>query len=928
MHQPPNTNHTPNHSPSHHQTSNSLPHHRTTTTTATQANHVKTPSADHLMVPERADTATERRRRESLDTIGRERRAAEVAHQVQHHHQGQAQAQPAGKGVKSFPSQAQIYAQQARPAQVRALPNVPPAPAPAQVQANPSYPQPRPQPSRHLSQSETIYPTPTAAQQAFLAERLATPSHRKVPEPHTSSASRRRRASSGSSGAAVPGMTTLSRVDSDRSIRSRVSFDSTRSRGSQRTLRSDLGYESDGDSQPPGPTIFFDHSKNGNGGLAGTFMKGPGGEPVEVIGLGTKRPKHRTYASDMLKPILRSSSRMTISRTNTAASMRPQNQALGQQVAEKPLPSRPMSVVGSVMGSFKGQKTLIRTRSRSKPGSGEREGYEQVERAPVRAENGPRGSIDRHDRSTTHLPAGDDQGLGLRNIFSGLSLADGQPPMSAPPMSFGSNRALIKPADNLFEYLRSVRVPLWDDWPHPTGARPIAGSGSGMGLGMGMWPGGGGRGRRGKWEDMGWEWGRRLEEAEKAKPHRVLRGWEGSSRGWERDIIEFQKENVPAYPIDLNNRWGIQIFALQAKGYDTLEFYDDSLDGAEDKGLLSWLSGSILQTAVSTLHMLRYSSQNFTFHLIPSIPPPSHHPPHNGKHFLWDGFGSMVLVNKADDTDRSMVIEIRPPSVVDAGVIKEFAKGRGGGEWWAMDREGVLGEVGQANLLQAQVYDACVQNQVYFFAVTNLKLWVFGQFSPDYTCCTVSPVLDRKAREPSLMQCLTTWVIRSVDERPRVTREQRPGSVRRTASRLSRRNSQPHPRPAPAPPDQAPPHYTEEQPRRHRQHMSLPAQNVFDEYNRSFVQPHVPPPHSMTPQSSMGTMGMGPGYFDLPPGPGPGLNGMTPGGGYNQPNGMGFGVQNGWGQRPFSPNGAGNMPYNNGVSWYSGGMFPAWPHMG
>ncbi|WVQ74284.1 hypothetical protein IAR50_003881 [Cryptococcus sp. DSM 104548] len=900
------------------------------------------------MVPERADTATERRRRESLDTIGRERRGMDTAHQaqVQHQHQGQAQAQaqvarPAGK---PSPTQAQIYAQQAHPSHVRALPNVPPAKVqahphpPAQAQPDP-YPQPSPQPSRHLSNNETIYPFPSAAQQAFLAERLATPSHRKVPPPHTSSGSRRRRASSGSSGAApggVPGMSTLSRVDSDRSIRSRVSFDSTRSRGSQRTLRSDLGYESDQDSQPAGPAIWFDHAKNGGGGgLAGTFMKGPGGEPVEVIGLGTKRPKHRTYASDMLKPILRSSSRMTISRTNTAASMRGPGQSQGQvqgvqgvrevQGVEKPLPSRPMSVVGSFMGSLKGQKTLTRSRSaRSSSRDGEREGYQQVEPTPRVEAGDPRAR--NHDRSNM---SGENQAMGLRHLFTGLSLGDSQhappqPPFSAPPMSLNSNRGLIKPADNLLEYLRTVRVPLWDDWPQQTGARPSAG-GMGMGKGMGVWPGGGGRGRRSKWEDMGWEWGRRLDEAEKVKSYRVLRGWERSGREWERDVIEFQRENVPAYPIDLDNRWGVQIFALQAKGFDTLEFYDDSLEGAEDRGLLSWLSGSILQTAVSTLHMLRYSSQVFTFHLIPSVPPPTNHMPHSGKHFLWDGFGTMVLVNKADDTDRSMVIEIRPPSVVDAGVIKEFAKGRGGGEWWAMIREEVLSEVGQANLLQAQVYDACVQNQVYFFAVTNLKLWVFGQFSPDYTFCTVSPIIDRKEREPSLMQCLTTWVIRSVDERPRVTREQRPASVRHSASRISRCNSQPHPRPAPPPPDQSPPHYTEEQRRRHRQHMSLPAQNVFDEYNRSFVQSH-PPPHDVTPQSSMGTMGMSPAYFDLPPGLGP--NGMTPGGGYNQPNGMGHGLQYGWGQSPFPPNGGGNMPYNNGVGWYSGGMLPAWAHMG
>lgn len=77
------------------------------------------------------------------------------------------------------------------------------------------------------------------------------------------------------------------------------------------------------------------------------------------------------------------------------------------------------------------------------------------------------------------------------------------------------------------------------------------------------------------------------------------------------------------------------------------------------------------------------------------------------------------------------------------------------------------------------MYDDCVQNNVYYFAVTNLKQWVFGSFvSPphrryptkadgqnsSYSACTTSPVIERKQKEPSLMQCLTTWVVRSVDE--------------------------------------------------------------------------------------------------------------------------------------------------------------------
>lgn len=104
--------------------------------------------------------------------------------------------------------------------------------------------------------------------------------------------------------------------------------------------------------------------------------------------------------------------------------------------------------------------------------------------------------------------------------------------------------------------------------------------------------------------------------------------------------------------------------------------------------------------------MLRYSSSPFTFHLIPSSPPPHHNlDPNDPKsnHVLWDGFGSLALVNKANDVDRALVIEVRPPSIVDSHVMREFAKdGRREG-WWHLPGQYSVGEIGQANLLQAQV---------------------------------------------------------------------------------------------------------------------------------------------------------------------------------------------------------------------------------
>lgn len=36
-----------------------------------------------------------------------------------------------------------------------------------------------------------------------------------------------------------------------------------------------------------------------------------------------------------------------------------------------------------------------------------------------------------------------------------------------------------------------------------------------------------------------------------------------------------------------------RIFALPANGFDTVDFYDEAATEAEDKGLLSWLTGSV-----------------------------------------------------------------------------------------------------------------------------------------------------------------------------------------------------------------------------------------------------------------------------------------------------------------------------------------------
>ena len=120
--------------------------------------------------------------------------------------------------------------------------------------------------------------------------------------------------------------------------------------------------------------------------------------------------------------------------------------------------------------------------------------------------------------------------------------------------------------------------------------------------------------------------------------------------------------------------------------------------------------GQILQTAISALHMLRYSSTTFSFHVIPSPRPAATHAPQNrindSPTCLWDGFGTTVLVNRSNEMDRAMILSIRPPSIVTGNVLREFSRdGRAAGRdgWRHLAREFAEGDIGHANLLQAQV---------------------------------------------------------------------------------------------------------------------------------------------------------------------------------------------------------------------------------
>ncbi|EIW72088.1 hypothetical protein TREMEDRAFT_26434 [Tremella mesenterica DSM 1558] len=538
--------------------------------------------------------------------------------------------------------------------------------------------------ARTLSNTETFYPTQDSAKEALESERRHNPEHRRVPSPYTRQ---------------------IRKVGSERSLRSRVSFDSGR-----RSAASDRSDGTDGATVGPQDV---------------TRQVGAGGEAIEFIASGHRTPRHRKFSAGMLKPALRTSN----GHHPTSAGH------------------------GNINTNSSMSSTRSRSRSRSRPTSSLPFSSNlfalgrQHSRHPSDPLTASPTEID-HPSSTSRPMGGhiasmssvqSQAGSGIRGIFSSLSLEPRRP--SQPP-------TLLLPADQLHAYLATAHVPNWTKWPVLPTSKGFFGKSKGF-------------------DAMSWEWKRRWQLAEEGRQFRTLRVWD-VNREFEREALQFHQEKTPQHPIPFHDRWGKQIFALPAEGYETLEFFDEEANVADDHGLLSWLTNSLLATATSALHMTRFSSQSFSFHLIPAPypPTPTSYVNERGtpKHCLWEGFGTLALVNRSQDSDRAMIIEIRPPSVVDSGVLNHFARQSRSEGWWHLPAELCVGDMGQANLLQAQVYDDCVSNHVFYFAVTNLKYWVFGRFNASYTMCTVSPIIERKQRNPSLMQCLTAWTISAYDD--------------------------------------------------------------------------------------------------------------------------------------------------------------------
>jgi len=63
----------------------------------------------------------------------------------------------------------------------------------------------------------------------------------------------------------------------------------------------------------------------------------------------------------------------------------------------------------------------------------------------------------------------------------------------------------------------------------------------------------------------------------------------------------------------------------------------------------------------------------------------------------------------------------------------------------------------------AKLWDMCAQRRCPFFVVTNNESWVFGWFLTGWTKATVSSIVKREDKSPSVLQCLTYWLASAME---------------------------------------------------------------------------------------------------------------------------------------------------------------------
>ncbi|KAL4069596.1 hypothetical protein V8B97DRAFT_1968151 [Scleroderma yunnanense] len=61
--------------------------------------------------------------------------------------------------------------------------------------------------------------------------------------------------------------------------------------------------------------------------------------------------------------------------------------------------------------------------------------------------------------------------------------------------------------------------------------------------------------------------------------------------------------------------------------------------------------------------------------------------------------------------------------------------------------------------LWAKLWDSCVRRQSTYFIVTSYQQWVFGVFSRGFTNAFVSPPIDARSRDPTVMHAILYWLV-------------------------------------------------------------------------------------------------------------------------------------------------------------------------
>lgn len=295
---------------------------------------------------------------------------------------------------------------------------------------------------------------------------------------------------------------------------------------------------------------------------------------------------------------------------------------------------------------------------------------------------------------------------------------------------FSPSLRIQRPIESLFHYLACAAVERYDRWPGVDlsdslrrffAADPLAG-----------------------------EWRRRYDVAQQHWNRRELKTWRHDPH-FLVDTRNRVLEDVPGTPLHPADQRGELVFALPAPGFATKEFQMRFVRHLSlDRCLLQWLNCTVLQTAVSTAQTLRANSCTTQFWCVPS------EGSMDGYAGLPDGYGSLVLSPSASPTDkRALLVLVRPPNVYTGSILRAFTLDD---KAWKFEEP-----AGHSNLLQAQVYDECVTPRVRYWVVTTVKYWIFGVFDEEYNKCTVSPVIAREARDPTVLQGLVSWILRALD---------------------------------------------------------------------------------------------------------------------------------------------------------------------